>query len=772
MIITDVTATLGDNKVLINGSSMNLSGRDGTVIRIKNETKQRLWVLDERDRSELNYISDGTSFIIVPTNTDMFFTEKPLAVFSEIYRARGDELSQPLLSGEDSFVFSQNGVYVLANDVLLSEGSDYSFDYNITEFNGEIGSRLSFNENSIPPAGTKIKVILNTYRACATNGILDGQQMIVPFDIEYDRNSIYIYVDGDFEPLECFLRPRSRTAEVDIIDTITPAHQVGSHEAFYKFQKDFYEYMNLEKNPLDRIMNYSQYRDMRLDIEERERLAPDYLKNFPENTKARKDLVLMGSNDFYNIRGTAKSYQYLGRVLNNEPIQFSTNKKKIFQASGGVWKKDIIMRIESLTQALDTRSTSVRNNIFKTFPNVAQSSDNYYNSDYLIDIEGLFIQSSTNPDIYAFIERVETRVVDQRVFHDLHLSNINGEFQYETVHFVNDLIDEPDIQLSAHPIWQPVLDTNNLDSSIHQQFGKFELPNRAKFIIMEKTQSNNYLAVCNTPGNGDGFIDGEIVGTYEDGSAFTFQAEIIKHNEGYFDSYHGQLSSSGVLRDNLYYQNHSYILTSITPQSEYENSVADIAHPAGYYRIVEKIDDGFRTISPVYEITRFVGTASFNPKYQRVIAVKQNGYNVDYTQSSDSIRVTTEGIHELVYENIREQGLFIYSDYLDFASVVLNVDNHANSSSEYQLKASVIMANYPYADNTYVYVELDKLDGLSQFVSVGSIFYTEDSNGDKTHGTVIAVFNDGTNKECSIFSSNADKFIDNFILNNTIEVRR
>ncbi len=154
-----------------------------------------------------------------------------------------------------------------------------------------------------------------------------------------------------------------------------PGYVRDDHPTFVQFLEAYYKWMEEEGNLTYVTKNFTNY----LDIDQitkdfledtevnnpsyyvmRERLYQAYIKFFPENTAADRDVILKHARDFYRASGTEKSVQFLLRALYGKESYISYPKDNILKVSDGKWY------IEKTLNIKDVKVNNVANSIAYT----------------------------------------------------------------------------------------------------------------------------------------------------------------------------------------------------------------------------------------------------------------------------------------------------------------------------------------------------------------------------------------------------------------------
>lgn len=178
-----------------------------------------------------------------------------------------------------------------------------------------------------------------------------------------------------------------------------PSYIQEDYPKFVTFLEKYYEWLQGQNGVLDAIQKFSESKDLDLandfylDLIKKE-LSP----YFPEEILLDKRILLKFINQYYRVKGTPQSLQFLFKILYNEDISIYYPKEDILKASDGKWVRPLALRI-------DTEN----NNIFN-----------------LVGVKITGSQSKAT----AIVESV-TRSIDRQLgieYVELYISNINRLF--------------------------------------------------------------------------------------------------------------------------------------------------------------------------------------------------------------------------------------------------------------------------------------------------------------------------------------------------------
>ena len=142
--------------------------------------------------------------------------------------------------------------------------------------------------------------------------------------------------------------PYSTNISFLISDQI-PDHIRSDNELYADFMTAYYEWLELENNPLYMSEHLNEFTDIDLSPEYFfNHLKNEILVNFPQDVLADKRLLARFAKDFYEQKGNLASYKFLFKALYNEDIEISLPKDYILRASDGKWVVDNYILCKSI----------------------------------------------------------------------------------------------------------------------------------------------------------------------------------------------------------------------------------------------------------------------------------------------------------------------------------------------------------------------------------------------------------------------------------------
>lgn len=360
------------------------------------------------------------------------------------------------------------------------------------------------------------------------------------------------------------------------------------HPSLVAFLEAYYEWLELEGNA------YGSTRDFRdtIDIDNTftdfiKYFKEQFLQNFPKqlaensNTGGKVDerKLIKNIRDFYESKGTEKSYQLLFRILYDTEVEFYYPKVDILKVSDGKWIKEKSIRITNFQG----------NNIFSAVGKKVKQID----------------QSSLSVVGTGIITKIQLLKIGPFDVAELFLKEISGSFypQLPVVFEDSDLIYE---------LVFPVVTSISVDDDrkgighvlgegvvIRSHSGK-----NANAIIsrvgsngeIEKVTVTNFgVNYEETPIYSKGFTGpsvqfvttkSELASIQNGATSVTAIGNVsvgaLCEYPGYYANNDGIVSSNKVIQDGRFYQNYSYVLKTEITIDKYRDDIKKLIHPAGY----------------------------------------------------------------------------------------------------------------------------------------------------------------------------------------------
>ena len=362
----------------------------------------------------------------------------------------------------------------------------------------------------------------------------------------------------------------------DIVSEIVPGHVKNNHQGFVDFMEAYYEWMEQTENPAGISLTFMDTLDVDRTLDSFvEHFQKTYIADFPKTfginssgESANKKTLLKNISDFYNSKGTEKAIKLLLRILHDSDAEFYYPGEDILRISDGKWIEDKSIKVTSNNGSLNFQllgQTIYQYDKFgvgditasATVESVIQYNINQYNVTelFLKSISGTFIQGA---EIRGSVD--DGSEIREVIFAIPSLIDIDvGGSGYRSGDAVN--IDDRGTEYlsgvgASGKVSQVGTNGNVIQVSI-DDFG------------VNYKSTTDTLPVTFRSSSGDGNAEGSA------------RLEALCVYPGYYSNNDGKISSNKFIRDNDFYQEHSYVLKSEVALETYLKQAKKLVHPAG-----------------------------------------------------------------------------------------------------------------------------------------------------------------------------------------------
>lgn len=439
----------------------------------------------------------------------------------------------------------------------------------------------------------------------------------------------------------------NRPITKDTLISQIPSHIFENYPKFFEFLEAYYEWINQDGNPYERIKNHLSYLDFSKSIDSYvDFMKQEYLSDVPDSVLLDKELFIKWSKKFNIARGSHNSYKFLFSVLYDEQdTEIYLPKENILRTSDGVWidneSRLIVTNSGSLNLFQFSRITQTK----EPFPGVfeyayanVQSARNRYSGGYNVleltvsDVEGTFekgypIETELGASEWLIDSVANFNVIDggsgyregsRVLFQDLGRYEVereagsNGTFDTRVTSFFKPSDITVNVNGSSVTTFEFDGRTVTSGSISAGDTVTVTFPPYEGYMIVDCTQINQVLdiSILEAPigvSSNEQLVIDSVEGTGFDAQAIKgFLSPIV----GYYENNRGQLSSTMYLQDGFYYQEYSYAIRTQQSLEDYGEIVKRVLHPAGfelfgYLRIIDIIELLIELISSEYEILPF-----------------------------------------------------------------------------------------------------------------------------------------------------------------------
>jgi len=342
------------------------------------------------------------------------------------------------------------------------------------------------------------------------------------------------------------------------------------HPTFVAFLNAYYEWMD-SQNPylrtasaVERVLDVDRTFDEYIEL-----FKNQYLLNFPEtlavNSRTGRpvDVLLLIKNikQFYQAKGTEKTYEFLFRVLYDTAVEFYYPKVDVLRASDGKW-------------------------IQKKTLQIANATGKQINS----CIGRKIYQRNTSGTVVAAANVLDISKFQLGVFEitELNLSNINGTFTASLPLEYEISTTERRTEPKVYSVVSSITVTNagagyRVGDTVVFTNAASDIGFGAKAEVSQVTSTGKIVKIKIQNFGANYLSAPTITISSERGTGFAGYVTVgaLCNYEGYYANNDGKLSSNKVLQDNRYYQNYSYVLKSEIVIDRYKEIIKKLIHPAG-----------------------------------------------------------------------------------------------------------------------------------------------------------------------------------------------
>jgi hypothetical protein len=425
------------------------------------------------------------------------------------------------------------------------------------------------------------------------------------------------------------------------------------------FLKGYYEWLQLEGSPYYTIRNHLSYLNFEESITEYASLLKnEYFQFLPEKVSANKELLIKYSKQFFSTVGTEKAFDFIFKVLYNEPVELEYPRNYMLIPSNGKWVDDEHMLYVSANGDVES---FLHRRVQQNQPELDGS---------------VTVVSGT-------VSRINKRYANNFVFAELYITGLSGELKIEypigfgnTTEWILPIASgytvtapgmnyNPDNILSysgpaVFTVSTTVNDFTKADMRYSTLFRKEEIVVKKNgavitdFTFDGRTVYGSFamndliqveypvypgFVVVDEVAPGGGIKSIEIIDmpfgveanhTYDGnkggaGAVVKLTPGIAKKIPGHYRNSDGFLSDKDVLQDSRYYQDFSYVIKSGISIDTYRDTVVSLLHPAGFNMIAEV--SILETMSLFIESQQQESPTRFKPKEVTADTPEENMYS-------------------------------------------------------------------------------------------------------------------------------------------------
>lgn len=334
----------------------------------------------------------------------------------------------------------------------------------------------------------------------------------------------------------------------------------SDYQTFVAFLEAYYEFLEQDRNARDSIRNAQKYQDIdnTIDIfidQFKKELAKDIPEILYSTELLNVDKVTLYKNikDFYQSKGSEKSYNLLLRILFNDNVSFFYPSTVLLRPSDGKWTNDKTIRVSKVqgdpfrfSSTLITGQTSGTTAIVENVLFFQDGSNEVYE---------LFLNAGSLKDSFIAGENVSVTIGTQTLIANVYHSFTGANFTNPgTGYNVGDIIG--------------VSGGSGVNASAKVSYV-------GSLGEIKKVTITNFGSAYNTPPilNFTSIGDGNAVGIATSGALCEYA--------GYYVGVDGQPSENIKIQDSKYYQAFSYVIKIGQSINVWRDIVKKVLHPAG-----------------------------------------------------------------------------------------------------------------------------------------------------------------------------------------------
>ena len=465
------------------------------------------------------------------------------------------------------------------------------------------------------------------------------------------------------------LPPRSASIETgpsNHIKAQLPEFVQAEHPIFVNFLEAYYEWLEEKVNVFGRTVLLQDISDIDKTIDQYVvQFKKQFLLNFPEKLATDEDgnmvnekTMLKNIKDFYQTKGSEKSYELLFRLLYDSALDFYYPKTDILRASDGNWVQEKAIKVTSTNGFENFKISGQKITQLNRDGDVQASARVYRVNQYNLgsyEVTELFLNNIVGTFIPG--EKISCTISDgtelkESVFGLFSKIDIlDGGYGYR---IGDEVIPDEDA---------PFRSGVQVGEGGRGKINSVSLKGTIKEAVIDNA-GVNYTEPIQVVFNGG---DGTAKGTMTPKALVTYS--------GYFKNNNGKLSSNKRLYDGDYYQDYSYVLKAEVSLDTYKEVLKKLIHPAGLklfggISILKKIESDmpFHSEHQAYEIPiighytpyRFLTTA--NLRDNGVTAAVGGGPGAGWSGASGPTVGTEGDLYSLGYNPGATQNYHCYGE--------------------------------------------------------------------------------------------------------------
>jgi hypothetical protein len=453
---------------------------------------------------------------------------------------------------QDSTIYSDK-VYV---DYSVSENSKFT-DKVVFVLDGVKQEKIELSGVFTYDNLTEGSHLLRVYLVNKFNKIIVGSEKKIKFDVNLD----VIYLKNRLS---------------DTIESRIPSFIREDYSTFVTFIEKYYKFLEQSNEPSKVPFAQAEFKDVdftpQILLDKFKKLfIPDFPEQLAVDRQTGKPLnlktLIKRAKQFYQSKGTEKSYDFLFRVLFDTDVEIFYPRTKMMIVSGGLWVERKTLKV--LVNDTDRARALVGKIIYQR------------------DVNGLKINR-------ARVKSCQIYMQSPYKVAEFEIDEINGTFQYGKIY--SDVVYQDAEETIEFSLRRGISTINITSGGLNYTIGDVVkltpatngsgVGYTARVLEVDQNGAITKLQTVNFGFNYEqnpiGLYDIQVTTVGGTGFDGVPESTVLCEYAGYYKNSNSVLGSDNYIQDNYYYQTHSYELKSDIPKESYEDTIKRMVHPSGY----------------------------------------------------------------------------------------------------------------------------------------------------------------------------------------------
>lgn len=430
--------------------------------------------------------------------------------------------------------------------------------------------------------------LLRAYLVNKSNKIIVGSEKKIKFAVNLD----VIYLKNRLS---------------DVVSSRIPSFIRDDYSTFVSFIEQYYKFLEQTNEPSKVPFAQAEFKDVDFTpdilVDKFKKL---FLPDFPEEltrdrqtgTNINIKTLIKRAKQFYQAKGTEKSYEFLFRVLFDTDVEVFYPRTEMMIVSGGLWVERKSIKV--LVHDEDKARALIGNTIYQKNENGVK-----INKARVIACK-IHIQSPYKVAEFD-VEEVSGTFVYGKIYCDLVYQDAAQTIEFTARRGIQQIqITSSGTNYRIGDVVRLISETGSTGvgysgrvTKIDNQGGILEIQTVNFGFNYELSPLGLYTISVTTVG-GTGF----------DGYG---ESTVLCRYEGYYKNSNSLIGGKNYIQDNDYYQTHSYVLKSSVDKTRYKDAIRRMVHPAGYKLFGELINSRGLSTAPTINnsvsllVSNFIG---------------------------------------------------------------------------------------------------------------------------------------------------------------------